>query len=220
MSSERSAYVEPDSSSEVQRLRREFKLALEYRQASMMYAMRSMMTEFIRNTGRSEPGGAKGSVAVGESPAEVGTTAVGERSRGAVLIGEVRDTAVEPGIDRSEFGSAEGSATVGESPQGTVPTAVRDTTAGDDTILRDNALRNFVATGRGEITLSVEVGPRMGQPDQPGRAGERGPYLSGESGGGSTATAGGNDNSAKTAEGETLAGTCFKCGKKGHRVAN
>ena len=52
-----------------------------------------------------------------------------------------------------------------------------------------NVLRNFVATERGETALSVEVGRLRGQPDQPGRAGERGPYLSGDSGGYSTATA-------------------------------
>ena len=36
--------MEHDSSSEVEKLRREFKLALEHMQASMMYAMRSMMS--------------------------------------------------------------------------------------------------------------------------------------------------------------------------------
>ena len=45
------------------------------------------MTEFMKNNGRSEPGGAEGSVAVGESPAEVGTTAVG-----AVPTAEARET--------------------------------------------------------------------------------------------------------------------------------
>ena len=44
VSSERSTHMEHDSSSEVEKLRREFKLALEHMQASMMYAMRSMMS--------------------------------------------------------------------------------------------------------------------------------------------------------------------------------
>ena len=47
MSSERSAHVEHDSWSEVQKLRCEVKLALEHRQASMVYAMTSMMADFI-----------------------------------------------------------------------------------------------------------------------------------------------------------------------------
>ena len=117
--------MEHDSSSEGQRLRRQVKLALEHREASMMYAMRSMMIEFMRNTCQSEPGGAEGTVAGRESPAEVGTTAVGENPRGAAPAAEVRETsaAVEAGIGRSEFGSAEGSAAVGGSPQGAVPTA-------------------------------------------------------------------------------------------------
>ena len=84
----------------------------------------------------------------------------------------------------------------GRAHKGQYPlTAVRDTTAGDYTILHANALRNFVTTGRGETALSVEAG-HGSQPDQSGRAGEKGPYLSDESGGDSTATAGGNGNSA------------------------
>ena len=114
-------------------------------------------------------------------------------------------------VDRS----ADGSAAVGESQQGAVPTAVRDNAAGADTILRD-----FVATGSSEIALPVEVGPPRGQPDQPGRAGERGPYLSDESGGYSAATTGSDGNSAEAAKGGTFAGGCLKCGKKGHRVTN
>ena len=140
--------MEHDPSSEVQKLRREFKLALEHRWASMVYAMRSMMAEFMRSNGRSEPGGAEGSVAEGESPAKVGTTAVGGNPRAQVPTAEVQETAtaVEAGISRSESGSAKGSAAVGESPQGAAPTAVQGTSAGDRTILRDNVLHNFVGT--------------------------------------------------------------------------
>ena len=86
--------------------------------------------------------------------------------------------------------------------------------------MRDSAWRNFVATGRGETALPVDVGPLRGQPNQPGRAGERGPYLSGESSGDSVATTGSDGNSAKAAEGSTFTGRCFKGGKKGHRVVN
>lgn len=39
-------------------------------------AMRNMMADFMRDNGRSESGGAKGSAAVGESPAGAGPTAV------------------------------------------------------------------------------------------------------------------------------------------------
>ena len=133
ISSERSAHVEHDSSGEVPKLQREVKPALEQRQASMMNAMRSMISEFMRDNGRSEPGGAGGSAAVREAPAEEGTTAVGESPRGTVPTAEVRETtaAVETGIGRSESGSIEGSAAVGESSRGAVPTTVRDTTAGD-----------------------------------------------------------------------------------------
>ena len=38
--------------------------------------------------------------------------------------------------------------------------------------------------GLGEAAVPVEVGPQRGQPDQPGRAGERGAFSSGELGGG------------------------------------
>ena len=115
LSPERSAHVEHDSSSKVQKLRHEIKLALEHGQVSTMCAMRSMMTEFTRNNSRSDPVGAKGSVAKGEITAEVGETAVGEGPRGAPATDVVRDTAagVEAGITRSESGSAEGSAMVG-----------------------------------------------------------------------------------------------------------
>ena len=65
MSSERSAHLEHNPSSEVQKLRRGFKLALEHRQASVIYAVRSRITEFMRNNGRSGPGGAEGSFAIG-----------------------------------------------------------------------------------------------------------------------------------------------------------
>ena len=105
MSSERSAHVEHHSSSHVQKLRRELKLALEHGQASMMYTMKSMTAELMRDNGLSAPGGAGGSVAVKESPAEVGTTAVEESPREAVPTAEVRETtatAVEAGIGRSE----------------------------------------------------------------------------------------------------------------------
>ena len=36
--------------------------------------------------------------------------------------------------------------------------------------------RNFGAIGRGETTAPVEACPERGQPDQPGRAGEKGAY--------------------------------------------
>ena len=106
-----------------------------------MYAMTSMTTEFFRNNGTSEPGGAEGSVAVRESPAEVGIPAVAEEiPRGAVPTAGVTKTtaAVEAAIGRSESGSAEGNAAVGESSQRAIPNAVRDSTAGDDTVLCEN----------------------------------------------------------------------------------
>ena len=124
MYSEKSAHVQHDSSSEVEKLRRELKLALEHRKAWTMYDMKSMTSEFMRGNGRSEPGSAGDSVALGESPAEVGTIAVGESPRGTIPTAEVRETtaAVGAGIGRSASGSVEGSAAVGESPQGVAPT--------------------------------------------------------------------------------------------------
>ena len=56
MVSERLAHVENDSSREIQELRCEVKLAMEQRKASMVYTMRSMMADFIRDSGISEQG--------------------------------------------------------------------------------------------------------------------------------------------------------------------
>jgi len=235
---------------EVQQLRSEFQLAVEHWQVSTMHAMRSMMAEFMTDNGRSESSVAEGSVAVGERPAGAGTTAVftavrettaavgaciGQSESGSAessaAVGTsprrarptpVRETpaAVGAAIGQSESGSAEKSAAVGKSPRGAGPiTAVRGTTAGGETIFRDDDSRKFGSTGRGK-TASCRGCPARGQPNRPRRAGKRGAYPSGDFGGDSAATAGGNGSSAKATEGSTFIGKCFKCGKKGHRIAN
>ena len=85
---------------------------------------------------------------------------------------------------QSESGSAEGSATVGKSPAEAGPTALGQSPAGvgptavRETILRDGGSRNFGAIGRGETAVPVDAGPEREQPDQPGRAGEKGAYPS------------------------------------------
>ena len=235
---------------EVQQLRQEFQLVVEHWQVSTMHAMRSMMAEFMTDNGRSESSGAEGSVAVGERPAEAGATAVftavrettaavgaciGQSESGSAessaAVGNsprragptpVRETlaAVGAAIGQSESGSAEKSAAVGKSPRGAGPiTAVRGTTASGETIFRDDDSRDFGSTGRGK-TASCRGCPARGQPYRPRRSGKRGANPSGESRGDSAATAGGNGSSAKATEGSTFVGKCFKCGKKGHMIAN
>ena len=44
--------------------------------------------------------------------------------------------------------------------------------------MRDRGLRKFGETGHGEAAVPVDVGPERCQPDQPGRAGEKGAYPS------------------------------------------
>ena len=61
----------------------------------MMYAMRSMIAEFMRDKDRSESGGAGGSAPVEEIPAEAGTTPR-ESPEGAVPTA-VRGTAAGGG---------------------------------------------------------------------------------------------------------------------------
>lgn len=119
---------EYDSSGEVQELRRDVQLMLDYGQASVVHAMKSMMADFMRDNGRSESGGAEGNAAVGESTAKVSTTAVGESSRGAVptAVGETPAVfGAGAGIGQLESGSINGSAAVRRSPGTARPTAVR-----------------------------------------------------------------------------------------------
>ena len=110
------------------RPRSELQLMMEENQASMMHGMREMMTQFMRNDGRSESGSAEGSAAVGGSP------------RGA-----------EPPAAR-ETSAAAAAAAAGDGAQG-------DTTAGRETILLEDASRNFGVTGRKGAAVPVEVGP-------------------------------------------------------------
>lgn len=75
-----------------------------------------------------------------------------------------------------------------------------------------------------ELQFQFEIGPVTGQSGRPKRAGERSAHPSahpsGEFDGNSAATTGVDVNSAKAIEGSTPARGCFKCGEKGHRVAN
>ena len=77
----------------------------------------------------------------------------------------------------------------------------------------ESASRNFVETGRGETAAFAQVGPVKDQPDQPGAAGQRGAYPSGEYGGDSAAISVCGGNNAKAAEGGIFVGS-FNYGKK------
>ena len=70
--------------SEVQKLRTEFRQMVQLRQASRLDATRNTLAEIMRNNGQSESGGVVGSAAVGESPARAGPIAVGDSPGGAV----------------------------------------------------------------------------------------------------------------------------------------
>ena len=134
-------------------LRSELPLMMEEKQTSMMHAMREMMTEFMRNNGRSESGSAEGSAVVGGSRRWAEPTAARETSAAA----------------------AAAAAAAGGGARG-------DTTAGRETTLHKEASRNFGVTGRRGVAVPVEVGPIRGQPDQQRRAGEWDTYPGGESG--------------------------------------
>ena len=69
--------------SEVHQLRREVRQMMGNSPASLLDATTSTLVDFKRDNGRSEPGSAEGSDAVGESPAGAGRTAVGQRPAGA-----------------------------------------------------------------------------------------------------------------------------------------
>ena len=84
-------------------LRSELPLMMEEKQTSMMHAMREMMTEFMRNNGRSESGSAEGSAVVGESLAAAGPAAVGQSPAGAGPTA-VRETILRDGGSRN-FGA-------------------------------------------------------------------------------------------------------------------
>ena len=172
MSTNGSAHVGHDTS-DAEQLRREVQL-LRKSQASTMESIRNMLVEFTRNDGRSESGNAEGGAAVAQSP------------RGAIPTNVRESSAVD--------GNA--AADVGESARGAISTAVRptsepagerlvpDTRAGREAILRVDELRNLSTMGCGEAAVAVEIGPQRGQPNQPGRASERGAFSSGEFGGG------------------------------------
>ena len=76
-----------------------------------------------------------------------------------------------------------------------VPTIVRRTpdvavgmtlgvAAEQETVLREGASRNLGSRRHGKTALPVQVDPRRGQPDQPGRTGEWGANPGGELSGG------------------------------------
>ena len=126
MSLKGSASEQESTKDEMHRPRSELQLMMEEKQASMMHGMREMMTQFMRNDGRSESGSAEGSAAVGGSPREAEPPAAREMSAAA--------------------------AAAGDGAQG-------DTTAGRETILLEDASRNFGVTGRKGDAVPVEVGP-------------------------------------------------------------
>ena len=82
MSLQRSAQDKDSTKDEMHQLRSELQLMMEEKQASMMHAMREMMTEFTRNNGRSESGSAEGSAAVGGSPRGAEPTAAAAAAGG------------------------------------------------------------------------------------------------------------------------------------------
>ena len=69
---------------EMHQLRSGLQLMME-KQASMMHAMREMMTEFMRNNGRSESAGTDGSADAGGSPRGAEPTAARETSAAAAV---------------------------------------------------------------------------------------------------------------------------------------
>ena len=129
MSLKGSASEQESTKDEMHRPRSELQLMMEEKQASMMHGMREIMTQFMRNDGRSESGSAEGSAVVGGSP------------RGA-----------EPPAARETSAAAAAAAAAGDGAQG-------NTTAGGETILLEDASRNFGVTGRKGAAVPVEVGP-------------------------------------------------------------
>ena len=80
MSLKGSASEQESTKDEMHRPRSELQLMMEEKQASMMHGMREIMTQFMRNDGRSESGSAEGSAAVGGSPRGAEPTAARETS--------------------------------------------------------------------------------------------------------------------------------------------
>ena len=155
---------------DIEQLRREVQLLAES-QASNMEVFRNMLADFARNIGRAGASNVEDGVAVGGSPGgatPATSTAAVRENRGMTIA-----TAVQPTSGHAEGGN------------------VRDTRAEREAILHDGELPNVGAAGRGGTAVPAEVGPPRGQPDQPGRAGERGAFergafASGEFGGGFT----------------------------------
>ena len=83
MSLNESAHAERETSGEVQEVRREVQQMIGDSKAFLLDDMSSMLVEFKRDNGWSEYGGAEGSVAEGENPAEPGPTDVGQSPAGA-----------------------------------------------------------------------------------------------------------------------------------------
>ena len=83
MSLKGSAQEQDSTNDEMHQLRSELQPMMEEKQASMMHAMREMVTEFMRNNGRSESGSAEGNDAVGGSPRGAEPTAARETSAAA-----------------------------------------------------------------------------------------------------------------------------------------
>ena len=82
VSSQGSAHVELETS-EVEKLRIVVQQMIGESQAFLLDAIKSMLVEVKRNTGRSESGGAEGSAAVGKSPEGAGPTALRQSLVGA-----------------------------------------------------------------------------------------------------------------------------------------
>ena len=92
MSLKGSTQEQDSNRDEIHQLSSELQLMMEENQASMMHAMREMVTEFMRNNGRSESGSAEGNDAVGGSPRGAEPTAARETSAADAAGGVVRRT--------------------------------------------------------------------------------------------------------------------------------
>ena len=149
------AAQERDSSDEIQHLRNELQLVMEERQASTMHGMREMMVKLMWINGPSESSSAEDSAAVRGSPRGAEPTAVRGNPEEA-----------EPAAAARQFSSA-GVATAGGGTRG-YTTAVRET------VFCEDASHSVGVTGRRGASVSVEVGPARGQPDQTRGAGEWG----------------------------------------------
>ena len=60
-----------------------------------------MLVEFKKDNGRSEPGGAGGSAAVGKNPAEGGPTAAGQNPERETGLGEDDGPLVQRGVSQT-----------------------------------------------------------------------------------------------------------------------